>query len=675
MKKLIPIILVGIALLYTLKHTVPPKNPGAFDLNSFGRTPVLQNGRIQPIDTIARNALIQIAGVSKIPESKTRALEWFMELISDGEKADSRNIFRMHHPEIIKDLNLSDKGYRKKQLYWYSINDLRPHMAKIFDDAIRIGEIPAEKRSHQEQQIIEVANAVHMYQRLRVSFVPQGMDDLVTDFNGLFAMIPKAIPEVQKAELGQEHDEELFNTFIGTLEELEKAANAALPSVIPPAAGQPSEAWRPLPGAVMESMQLVAQSPTPVDLSSSIIPPTIGLYAQIQSAYKNQNADEFNKATESLHQIMFKTDRPHKAAKSEYIFGKIISATFGKAVNYVQKPSRKGKVEFFLNHLNPFACAQGTYMLAFLAALVYVIRPKWKMAWNTAIGMVLLAFIVHTAGITVRMLLEGRPPVTNLYSSAVFVGWGAILLAIFAELLFRNGLNLLGCTLIGYITLMVAHFLSLDGDTMAMLQAVLDTNAWLATHVTTVTFGYSATFVAGFMGLVYLAMGIATPLLTKDKRKMLGKVIYGIICFATLFSFVGTILGGIWADQSWGRFWGWDPKENGALLIVIWNATILHARWGGLIRERGLVNMAIFGNIVTAFSWFGTNLLGVGLHSYGFMDGTFVRLIQFCGSQILFIMIGVLLPTKYWLSYRAENKNDSSSGGNSDGDKDSLATA
>ena len=314
-------------------------------------------------------------------------------------------------------------------------------------------------------------------------------------------------------------------------------------------------------------------------------------------------------------------------------------------------------------------------MLAFLAALVYVIRPKWKMAWNTAIGMVLLAFIVHTAGITVRMLLEGRPPVTNLYSSAVFVGWGAILLAIFAELLFRNGLNLLGCTLIGYITLMVAHFLSLDGDTMAMLQAVLDTNAWLATHVTTVTFGYSATFVAGFMGLVYLAMGIATPLLTKDKRKMLGKVIYGIICFATLFSFVGTILGGIWADQSWGRFWGWDPKENGALLIVIWNATILHARWGGLIRERGLVNMAIFGNIVTAFSWFGTNLLGVGLHSYGFMDGTFVRLIQFCGSQILFIMIGVLLPTKYWLSYRAENKNDSSSGGNSDGDKDSLATA
>jgi ABC-type transport system involved in cytochrome c biogenesis permease subunit len=69
-----------------------------------------------------------------------------------------------------------------------------------------------------------------------------------------------------------------------------------------------------------------------------------------------------------------------------------------------------------------------------------------------------------------------------------------------------------------------------------------------------------------------------------------------------LFSFVGTILGGIWADQSWGRFWGWDPKENGALLIVLWNAIILHSRWGGFIRERGLAVMSVFGNIVVSLS-------------------------------------------------------------------------
>ena len=117
--------------------------------------------------------------------------------------------------------------------------------------------------------------------------------------------------------------------------------------------------------------------------------------------------------------------------------------------------------------------------------------------------------------------------------------------------------------------------------------------------------------------------------------RALAKMVYGIVCFATLFSFVGTVLGGIWADQSWGRFWGWDPKENGALIIVIWNALILHARWGGMVRERGLMVLAIGGNIVTAWSWFGVNMLGIGLHSYGFTDAAFRWLIFFGATQVL----------------------------------------
>ena len=117
---------------------------------------------------------------------------------------------------------------------------------------------------------------------------------------------------------------------------------------------------------------------------------------------------------------------------------------------------------------------------------------------------------------------------------------------------------------------------------------------------------------------------------------------------------VGTVLGGIWADQSWGRFWGWDPKENGALLIVLWCAAILHARRGGWIRERGLMNMAIFGNIVTAFSWFGVNMLGVGLHSYGFMEAGFKWIVIFAVSQVAIIALG-LLPLNWWRSFRRDN--------------------
>jgi cytochrome c biogenesis factor len=126
---------------------------------------------------------------------------------------------------------------------------------------------------------------------------------------------------------------------------------------------------------------------------------------------------------------------------------------------------------------------------------------------------------------------------------------------------------------------------------------------------------------------------------------------YGVVCFATLFSFVGTVLGGIWADQSWGRFWGWDPKENGAVLIVLWCAVILHARWGGFIRQRGLMIMAIFGNIVTSFSWFGVNMLGVGLHSYGFMEKAFPWLCAFIASQLALMAVAAM-PLERWRSFR-----------------------
>ncbi|MCS7089799.1 MAG: cytochrome c biogenesis protein CcsA [Limisphaera sp.] len=283
------------------------------------------------------------------------------------------------------------------------------------------------------------------------------------------------------------------------------------------------------------------------------------------------------------------------------------------------------------------------------------------------------------------MWLERRPPVTNLYSSAVFVGWAVTLLGVGVERVYRMGLGVAASALVGFVTLLIAHNLALGGDTMEMMRAVLDNNFWLATHVITITLGYAAMFFAGFLGILYIGLGVFTSLLALKLHKegeapqphpkpfgpddiaaatlgkALAKMIYAVICFGTLFSFAGTVLGGIWADQSWGRFWGWDPKENGALMIVLWCAAILHARWGGLIRERGLANMAIFGNVITAFSWFGTNMLGIGLHSYGFMDAAFRWLLLFYATQLAVIGLG-LLPLDKWRSFRKASVQQAGTG-------------
>jgi ABC-type transport system involved in cytochrome c biogenesis permease subunit len=268
----------------------------------------------------------------------------------------------------------------------------------------------------------------------------------------------------------------------------------------------------------------------------------------------------------------------------------------------------------------------------------------------------ILALAVHSFGLVARMYIQDRPFVwvTNLYSSAIFIGWGCALFCLFIEFIFPKSIALVAGSAVAAITSgVIAHHLSLSGDTMEMMQAVLDTNFWLATHVTCITLGYTATFLAGFLGILYILLGLFTPLLQKDGSTILSKMIYGVVCFATLLSFTGTVLGGIWADQSWGRFWGWDPKENGALMIVLWNALVLHARWGGLVKDRGLAALAVAGSIVTSWSWFGVNELGIGLHSYGFTEGVLRTLALFVATQLGVIALA-LLPKHLWRSFRTQ---------------------
>jgi ABC-type transport system involved in cytochrome c biogenesis permease subunit len=187
---------------------------------------------------------------------------------------------------------------------------------------------------------------------------------------------------------------------------------------------------------------------------------------------------------------------------------------------------------------------------------------------------------------------------------------------------------------------------------MHVLQAVLDTQFWLSTHVVTVTLGYGATFLAGLLGTFAIVHriwsryarreGAGAIKAAQEVQDRLYRMTYGVVCFALFFSFIGTVLGGLWADDSWGRFWGWDPKENGALMIVLWNAAVLHARWDRWIGPRGFALFAIGGNIITAWSWFGTNQLGIGLHSYGFTSGVLMLLAGYVVSQLVLIAAGFL---------------------------------
>ena len=316
------------------------------------------------------------------------------------------------------------------------------------------------------------------------------------------------------------------------------------------------------------------------------------------------------------------------------------------------KPLVPGKTDFdaFFTHAEPFYSGMVLYLTAFVLACFGLLG--WRGPLNrAAFWLILATWLLHTAALVGRIYSSGRPPVTNLYSAAVFIGWAAVLFGMVLEGVFRLGVGNMLAGIAGFAALFIAHFLAASGDTLTVLQAVLDTQFWLATHVVCVTLGYTATFVAGLLGIIYIVRGLFTTNLSQDEAKSLVKMIYGVICFGIFFSFWGTVLGGLWADDSWGRFWGWDPKENGALIIVLWNALVLHARWDGIVKDRGLAVLAVGGNIATAWSMFGVNELGIGLHSYGFTEGVKLALLVGVGVHLAIIAAG-MLPKRYWASFR-----------------------
>ena len=292
----------------------------------------------------------------------------------------------------------------------------------------------------------------------------------------------------------------------------------------------------------------------------------------------------------------------------------------------------KIELEVFYYKLDAFFYAKWLLVLAFILLAVTWLVPSAKKVLRAAWGLIGIAEILIIFGIVLRCIIRGRPPVSTLYETILFIAGTGVLAALVIEAINRRRIALACAPIIGALTLWLAEWhLELDAqDTMPSLQAVLDTNFWLSTHVTCIMLGYMAGMLAGILAHAYV-LGKAFGL-KQDKPELyrvIGKMVYGMVCFGLLFSTVGTILGGIWANDSWGRFWGWDPKENGALMIVLWNLVILHARMGGYIKAFGVCMASIVGAVIVSWSWWGVNLLGVGLHSYGFTAGVWKALLYF----------------------------------------------
>lgn len=303
--------------------------------------------------------------------------------------------------------------------------------------------------------------------------------------------------------------------------------------------------------------------------------------------------------------------------------------------------------EVHYNTLDPFKWSWILYLLGvLLLSIAWYSESKafYSAAWITFV----LGFIMHTYGFYLRVVIAGRPPVSNMYETVIWVSWGGMLFSMIIEAVYKQRFILL-CGGIGSIFCLVLASLAptiLDAS-INPLEPVLVSNFWLLVHVLTITISYSAFLLAFVLGDIGLAFAIKDENKHKMKIVNISNAIYRSIQIGVVLLTAGTILGGIWADYSWGRFWGWDPKETWALIALLGYLAILHGRLAGWLRPFGMCAAAIVSFSLVIMAWYGVNfVLGAGLHSYGFGGGGVQYVSGFVIAHMIYVVFAIVARQK-----------------------------
>lgn len=585
------------------------------DFKVLSSLPVLRGGRMQPLGDFAKSFLSKIYSRDTY-ENKT-AIEVLAIILFAPDQAKNLNIFNIPYPEVVQTL-----GLKWTSKHRYSFKALSKGFQKNFPLITTLSKAPREKMSVAQKHIIDVYyNFVAFFDLSQsLTLVDKNLSlsskkwaaqlglkkNTFYSYLDLAGLVSKTNFLAKKLTAKKVlHKKDInFLLFGAKLQKLSEAQNYSSTFKVIPSPWKLGN-WNSLWSSVLNG----EASPSSYSL--------FYLWEKVKKSYLKNNLLTWN---QSLQKINLQSQK-----------------------FLTQKQKRQLSIETFYSQWDLLYKSTALYIVAFVSLLLSLLFLSSVFS-KLALFSVYLAMLLHGIAISLRILILSRPPVTTLYESILFVGFMGVLSAFFLLKSKTSYINLFISSFLGAALLLLSFGYSQGNDTFSTLEAVLNTNFWLATHVLTITIGYSACFVAGILGHIYFIKAICRP---SENLQKLYKQMLGVSILALFFALFGTILGGIWADQSWGRFWGWDPKENGALLIVLWLLFMLHGVLAGKIKALGYALGMVFINIIVAVAWFGVNLLSVGLHSYGFNEGAFFNLLLFSYVELIFGLLAYA-----WIHYQ-----------------------
>lgn len=613
---------------------------------TFASIPVQESGRIKPLENLASYRLLRFRArrslwltdsgemegkplldpatqkpITKEGDKpvKLTAVQWLLMSWFRPDIGRTVPLFKVDNSSAISELGLTAKAKRDQ----YSYAEVEPARTLLMQKMEEYRNLPAKKQTPEQRMIVQLAANFLDYEMILGHFdfvrmplgekpegVPAGVKQPIRLSESLNA-IAKAVRENN----GPPMQIPWFRAFgRAGLGAMMSGNPEQMLRIFPPAKGE-AEAWHG-PGEIIFSVINSDKDASAEDLKW--LASYEDIYLALPDLAKFKTA-----ASAFLTQVQ-------QAAKER-----------GEA-KYVALERHSMRADYFFY-------AQWIFLVGFIAVALTWVSPgsRFHLLSKFAAWLMLgTATTLAVVGVVIRCIIMQRPPITTLYETILFIGASVALFGLIAEWITKRGLGLLVAAVGGTACMFLAiQFEASEAtDTMQQLQAVLITNFWLSTHVPMINLGYAACMVASLISMIYFIQRLVGRFSTgADEARFLTRVAYGFIAAGLFLSLVGTVLGGIWANYSWGRFWGWDPKENGALMIVLMCLVILHARLGGYIREIGMhcCNLAL--GCIVVFSWFGVNQLGVGLHAYGFTDGTWPKIHWFWISQLALLAYGTYL--------------------------------
>ncbi len=676
-------------------------------LDLLGKVPVAMNGRIQPLDSFARNTVRQLNKREYVfdrNEKKQPAIQWLADTTFEAEGYKDYRLFRIEDLNLLSALDLPARFPGKRGAFRYTLGELLDKESKLRE--LVPDPKKQDKKTWTQIQNRAYSNATKIQQvyGAKLAFGGPGLsgEDLLlrierAEKSMSSPLIPLIVPvdneekpwesfvsiqnQAWMSELAEQFESDSTVSLAKAI--IDKEVLPGLredtirqriverflsdPDFIKVMIEQNGESdprvlrqtmlrnWDQMPEKIRSEL-VAAEAP----LVDAIIAQQMPKYIEVmegQLARINGSSGKIADQGSELAELLMSL-RPDYLAGNAEGFNSTLESYLAKVNQTPPDGMKPGRIaaEGFYNWFSPFYVAMVIYLVAFFVSVFSWAGDRRGALRRAAFFLLVLALAVQIYGLIARVYISGRPPVTNLYSSALFVSAAMVALMLVVELLTKIGIGNLMASVGAFFALMWAWTMTIiDGDTFTVMVAVLDTQFWLATHVVIISIGYSATFAAGLLGLAFLLASLfSTAMADKETRRLTANVIYGTVCFGLLCSFFGTVLGGLWGDDSWGRFWGWDPKENGALMIVLWNAVVLHARWGGMVRERGMAALAVLGNVVVLWSWKGVNAMGVGLHAYAATEDDTVVKMLYLGIAHIVIACLVLVPSQLWNSYKED---------------------